>query len=374
VANELLTYLRIILKRWWLILLIMLATGAVILYQDLTAKPVYRAYVKLQVISPESQEVSLFGTTRSTGSQEEIVAVQGEFDTALRSSLVAWQTISDLNLGISAADLLNGLVVFADGDYIHATFTAENAMLVESIATAHVENAFEYYAQTRARSSTVALQFIEQQMAEEEKQMASASKSLLQFKIKHNLDALPREITAVQDQLRSLRMDRAKLVIEREKQQAIGSKYLEEASKTSSVESAANYSRLAAAQDATVAGIRVQETEYDKLIADQETYLVELLNLSTEYDGLTKTLSRIQSSYDFLTSKESEARLKQSQAQNVSFVQIVEPARMPDRPAASRTPRLLMIGGLVSIVSGVILAFVLEFLSSLRTPAKKEDF
>ena len=39
---EILTYLRIITKRWWLIVLIFIATTAVILFNSLTAKPVYR--------------------------------------------------------------------------------------------------------------------------------------------------------------------------------------------------------------------------------------------------------------------------------------------------------------------------------------------
>ena len=50
-GTEILTYFRIIKKRWWLILLILIVTTAVILLNSLRAKPVYRAYVKLQVIS-----------------------------------------------------------------------------------------------------------------------------------------------------------------------------------------------------------------------------------------------------------------------------------------------------------------------------------
>jgi len=361
--------LRIITKRWWLIVLIFIATTAVILFNSLTAKPVYRAFIKLQVIAPEPQEVSLFAEARPVGSQEEIVAVQQQFDAALRSAYVAWQTIADLNLGISAAELLNGLTVFADGEFLHVTFEADNPMLVEAIATKHVENAFEYYAQTRAKPSTVALQFIQQQLAEEEKALSTAQSAILQFKINHNVDSLSREITAVQDQLRELRLERAKLSAEREKAQAMSNKYLEEATKTGSTESAVNYQRLAAGQDAVVAGIRAQEAEYDKLITQRETELVELLKLTTEYEGLVRTASRIQSNYNFLADKENEARLKQSQATNVSFIQIIEPARMPDRPAPSRTPKLLMVGTIVSLIGGIILAFILEFLSALRAPA-----
>ena len=52
-AAEVLTYLRIIKKRWWLIVLLFVVTTAVILLSSLREKPVYQAYVRLQVIAPE---------------------------------------------------------------------------------------------------------------------------------------------------------------------------------------------------------------------------------------------------------------------------------------------------------------------------------
>ena len=372
-GSELVTYFRIVLKRWWLILLILIATSSVILYSSFTAKPVYRAYVKLQVIAPESQEVSLFSQTRSASSQEEIVAVERQFDAALRSAYVAWQTIADLNLGISAGELLNGLTIYADGEFLNVTFVAENPMLVESIATAHVQNAFNYYAQMRSKPSSVALEFIQQQLAEELKALSSAGDAALQFKINHNLDSLPREISAIQDQLRVLRLERSKLALERAKAEGISATYMEEAAKATQADVAGNYQRMAFAQDVVVAGIRAEELEYDALIGQQESTLEELLRLTTEYDDLMRALSRVQANYSFLADKENEAKLKQSQAMNVSFVQIIEPARMPDRPAPSQTPRMLAVGAIVSLLAGIILAFVLEFISSLRAPPRKES-
>jgi uncharacterized protein involved in exopolysaccharide biosynthesis len=352
-----------------LILLLLIVTLAVILLNSMTAKPVYRAFVRLQVIAPEPQEVSLFAEARPVGSQEEIVAVQQQFDAALRSAYVAWQTIADLNLGIAAAELLSGLTVGADGEFLNVTFVADNPMLVEAIATKHVENAFIYYAEIRAKPSTVALQFIQEQLAAEDKSLATAQSALLEFKITQGLDSLSREISAIQDQLRSLRLERAKLTAEREKAQAISDEYLSQAEETGSTEAAVNYQRLAVNQDAVVAGIAAQEEEYDNLIAQQEADLLRLLNLTIEYDSLLRAVSRVQANYNFLTGKENEARLKLSQATNVSFIQIVEPARMPDRPAPSQTPRLLMVGAMVSIIAGIILAFILEFLSNLRSSA-----
>ena len=372
-GTEMLTYFRIILKRWWLILLIFAVTTAVILINSMTAKPLYSAFVRLQVIAPEPQEVSLFAEARPVGSREEIVAVQQQFDAALRSAYVAWQTIADLNLGVSAAELLDGLSVFADGEFLNVTFVADNPMLVEAIATQHVENAFAYYAEIRSKPSTVALQFIQQELAEVEKSLTTAQDAFLKFKIEHEVDSLPREISAIQDQIRQLRLERARLITEREKAKGISDEYIRLASETGSTQAAVSYERLAVDQDALIAGLVAQEAEYDRLILSQEALLVELLQLTTEHESLLRAVSRVQLNYNFLTDKESEARLKQSQATNVSFIQIIEPARMPDRPAPSQTPKLLMIGALVSVIAGVILAFVLEFISLLRAPAPEES-
>jgi len=373
VVGESLSYLRIIVKRWWLIVLILMVTCAAILFNSMTAKPVYQAYVKLQVIAAESQEVSLFAEASTAGSSEAIVAVQIQFDAALKSGYVAWQTINDLNLGIEATELLGGLSVSASGEFLNVSFQADDPLLVEAIATKHVENAFEYYSNIRAKPSTVALQFIREQLVLEEAALNSASSALLSFKTRNGLDSLPREITSIQDQLRDLRLERAKLTAEREKAEAAASTYLDEADKTGSVESAANYQRLAVGQATVVAGIRAQEAEYDRVISQQEARLVSLLNLTTEYDTLVRAVSRVQSNYNFLTGKESEAALKVSQATNVSFIQIIEPARVPDRPAKSQTPKMLMIGALVSIIAGIILAFILEFISLLRLPPPEAE-
>lgn len=362
-TTEILTYVRIVRKRWWIITLLFVVTIAVVLLNALREKPVYQAYVKLQVIAAEPQEVSLFAQTRPIASTEEIVAVQVQFDSALHSYYVAWQTINDLNLGVSAAQLLEGLTVSAEEEFLHVTFTADNPMDVEAIATRHVENAFKYYAQLRAKSATVALQFIQEQLSDEEKALATAEGELLAFKVSHNLDSLPREILAVQDALRELKLERAKLVAQREEMQAIAARYKEEAAKVGADKSPVDYARLATSQEISIAGALAREAHYDRMIEDQQNRLEDLLKLTTEYETLLRRVSRIEASYSFLAGKENEARLKQNQANNVSFIQIVEPARMPDRPVPSRTPKMLAIGAVLSLIAGTILAFALEFLS-----------
>lgn len=370
-AAEILTYLRIIRKRWWIVALLFITTIAVVLVSAVREKPVYQAYVKLQVIAPESQEVSLFTTVRTVTTSEQIVGVQVQFDSALHSYYVAWQTINDLNLGISAAELLEGLTVTAEEEFLNVTFTADNPINVEAIATRHVENAFKYYAQVRAKSATVALQFIQQQLSDEEKALAAARNELLAFKVAHNLESLSQEVLALQNQVRQLELERAKLVVERQSTEAMAAKYREQAAKADAEKSPVDYASLAIGEEISLAGIYAQEAQYDKLIEQQKARLEELLNLTVENDTLVQAVARIQSNCDFLADKETEARLKQSQANNVSFIQVVEPARMPDQPAPSRTPKLLAVGVVLSLIAGIILTFVAEFISLMVASAQK---
>jgi uncharacterized protein involved in exopolysaccharide biosynthesis len=234
-----------------------------------------------------------------------------------------------------------------------------------------VENAFKYYGQLRAKSATVALQFIEQQLSEEEKSLATAQGDLLTFKVTHNLDSVPDEVLAIQNQLRQLQLERAKLIVDRERTQAVADKYREEAAKADPKNSPVDYATLAIGEDISIAGIRAEEAQYDKLIEEQKARLDELLNLTVENDALQRAVTRSQSNYSFLADKENEARLKQSQANNVSFIQIVEPARMPDQPAPSPTPKMLAVGAILSLIAGIILAFVLEFISLMFASAQK---
>ena len=59
-------YLNIIRKRLWLIGLLFLVTVGVILAITYTAKPRYRATVRLQVMATYPSDVALFSTTRSS--------------------------------------------------------------------------------------------------------------------------------------------------------------------------------------------------------------------------------------------------------------------------------------------------------------------
>lgn len=379
-GSEFNLYFRAIRKRWWVIVLLLFITVATILLSSLAEKPVYQTFMSVQVLPVEPQEVSLFGQLRVTSTQEEILLVEQQFISALRNGYVAWQTIADLDLGISAADLLNNISASVADDFIYITFQADDPLNIEAIANTHFENALAYYGQIRAKPSTVALNFIAQQLANEENNFKQAQTAFLQFKADNHVNDLNREILAVQDLIRNLRMERERMAMTKAQNEKRRSETLaaaaaayEEARSARSKgdrEAESYYTNLARQYEAGAASDSVEIavndlalTQYDQLITAKEQELADLIQLTAQYDYLERAVERVQSNYNFLLSKESEARLKQSQAANVSFIQIIEPPRTPDRPAPSRLPKLLAVGVVVSILGGVILAFVLELLS-----------
>ncbi len=387
-TTDFLMYLRVIWKRAWLIGLIIVLTVGVILMTSLTAGPVYQATVRLQVIASEPGDVALFSEFRSGPAAEEISAAQQDFIAALKRPIVAWQTIADLNLGISAVDLLDRMTVGTEEEFIYISYEADSPQDAETIVTKLVDNALVYYRNLRAKRATVLRVFIAQELEKQQKALADAKEAFLQFKLQHNVDSLQRELTAYQDELRQLRLNRDVVVMQSEQKSREATLYQEQAQKATEQAEAASaraatatasyyyglardYAQKAVEAEIAAEAAQVARLEYEQMISDRETRLLSLIGLTSEYDAKQAAVNEIQANVNFLSGKLNEAALKESQSLNAGFIQVAEPARQPDRPAPSQLPRLLLVGVAISAAAGVILAFVLEFIESLgRSKAK----
>ncbi len=389
-------YVYIIWKRLWLIVLLLVVTEGVILGLSFTAKPVYRASVRLQVLATDRADVSLFTQYRSSSTVDEIQQAQSDFTRALKSGFVAWKTIADLNLEIGALDLLAGLSTAAEGDFLIVTVESDDPGRAEDIANTQVENALEYYRAVRATPSRVLRQFVSDLLASEKQKMLDAEKALLAFKQKHNLESIKQETTALQDMIRALKLERERAVIEQERAAIFAQVYRAEQKKAEEKaaeigamtkdgeETVAPYTQkfyldLARQHEARALDYEAQRDGYarslaiyDQAIAERSDELRNLLGLYTEYNALERELTQATNNYNFLWDKENEARLKQAQAEKLGYIQITEPARKPDAPVPSKTLQLAAAGGAVSVLVGLILAFLIEFLGSLGRAMRKQ--
>jgi uncharacterized protein involved in exopolysaccharide biosynthesis len=106
------------------------------------------------------------------------------------------------------------------------------------------------------------------------------------------------------------------------------------------------------------------ESGYERSIAQAETELTSLIGLSEDAARLSNAVVQAQNTRDFLFSKSLEAQLKQRQSLSVGLLKVIEPARRPDQPLPSRTLQIAIIGGVLSLVLGAVLALVFEFIES----------
>jgi uncharacterized protein involved in exopolysaccharide biosynthesis len=379
-TSSLSQYLNIFRKRLWMILLLFAVTMTVILIQALTAKPVYSAAIRLQVIPLETEQVSLYSPSQQSSSVDVTAYV---FNETVRSSTIAWRTIGQLGLSLNAEQLLQRIRTTQENGFVTITAEGDTPQEAEAIVTTQVENALAAYGADRSRPPVVMGEFLTQQLAEAEQTLAAARAELQKFRLAHSLDSLEREISAYQDIVRNLRRDKegATLIVA---QLAARIRTLEdEAVKAAATASAAEKDsdeQIAASRRANdlrsnvaalrgeLAGQQALQVEYDQSIARWETELTSLIGLIEEHTRLGSAVAQAQNTRDFLFNKALEARLKQQQATSIGYLKIVEPARRPDQPLPRKTWQIALVGGLLSLIAGAALALIFEFISSLANP------
>lgn len=425
--SDFLRAIRIIRKRLWLIVLIFLVTMGAIFYTQLTAGEVYQAAVRLQVLAVEPGEVGLFSTFRAQGTSDEIIATQNEFIAVLQAGFVAWETVAELNLNMSAAQLLDRITILRDADFITVVVQANTPQEAEGIATTHVDNALAYYKTVRSRPATTSKEFLTLQLDEERQQVAAARQKFLNFRLEHGLGSVPQEVSAYQDLIRTMKTERERAYIEARRAQEVAETYRKaadeaeaqaeiywqqaEEARQARVEAenrqlaalaqgdqtrareaeiaveeqrqkeqdarsnaqyyqalAREYRKTAVHQDAVAEGHRAAQARYDQVIASLQTELSTLIGLSDTYDELSRQVAEALSSYDFVQSKLNEARLKESQIRNMGYIQVIEPARTPDRPLPSKLPQYALAGAVISLLAGLVLSFLIEGVESLVRP------
>jgi len=408
-ATDFWIYLNIIRKRFWLTILLLLVTEGVILSVSMTAAPVYRSTVRLQVLATDSSDVSLFAQYRTTTTMSEIQQAQNDFTRALKSGFVAWQTVADLGLEIGALDLLDGLSTATEGDFIKVTVESDDPGRAEAIATQQVENALNYYRQVRATTPRVLREFVSAQLDASRQEMLDAEAALLGFKKENRIDSISQETAALQDLIRTLKAERERALIERDRADVQAAIYRAEQSKANAeadaIEAAGAvaeaegeagaagasadedefapatkrfYRDLARQHEATAIkyeatrdGYAQSLTIYDRMIAERTEELRDRLDLYAEHNALDRALSRARDNYFFLWDKENEASLKQLQAEKLGYIQITEPARRPDAPVPSKTLQLALVGAVVSVLASFVLSFLIEFLTLVGRAAQK---
>ncbi|NOX64049.1 MAG: hypothetical protein GXP42_19250 [Chloroflexi bacterium] len=410
------SYIRIIARRWWLLLLLPLVTASVIFALSRTTETEYLASERLQIIIVDPQEVPLFSKTLTTITNDQIQTVHDQFYDVLRFRSVAWRTIADLGLNMSADELIERIDSLHQFDFITVYARMPSPELAQEVVRVHTDNAIETYRKIRATPAQISLDFIEQQLVKQAESLANAQEALQSFQLENEISDLNREILAYQDLLRATQQKRDAAVVEAERNSQLAEEFRnlaqENAARAETLRASlavtetvgaeggavaaetdaekqegetgaapepdpailAEIDALTAlAQDqrrqaeeyaAIAAGHRATIAEFDRQLNAQEQQLVYLLGLQKEYNRLVDEVNREQATYSFLTDKANEARLKLSQGQDIGYLQVIDPPRLPESPLPSRTLQLMLVGVVISLLVAVILAFLLEALEN----------
>jgi len=389
--------LAILRRRWWIIALFVVGAVVVTAAIALTAAPVYRSSLRMQAQALDAQDVTLYTRLNVGAATDQIAVTQANFNDVLRSSLVAWRTINDLGLSISADTLLAGLETTQAGDFVSVSYEGNSPQEAMDVLNKHVENALAYYNELTARPAAAAGQFIQSEAVEQAKTVTAAQDALLQFQLEHNVGDLPREINAVQDVLRDLESRRDAALVDARQADALARQYTQFAADSEddlttveetlatvisdTVEGDAvglaeidrlqetvaglrsqigDYRSAEREQQAAAAALRAVVAENESLISQHSADLTQLIGLSSEYNALVNAVGNAQGDQEFLRAKAVEARLKEAQSRDVGALQVVEPAFLPSAPANPPVLRLILLAGLVSLLLAVVVVLLLE--------------
>lgn len=370
-------YLSALKRRFWVILLLLAATMAVVLGRAAMTPPAYRSSTVLQVIPLEPEEVPLYTRQSTVSSGDAIELILFQFGSLVKSSRMAQRTLADTGVNMTAGELVDGIRVDRDpsGDLMTISVTANSPEEAEKLLETHVELSLKEFRASRALPSEASGKFLETELAKADRDLQAARDAVLQFKLDNRMDSLDRQVLAEEQTLRDLRAGErsasidvkrieATIVALEEQLKAAQAAAAAAPEKSPAAEAAANQVLLLQQQ---IAGRRVelasQKAAQDAiapLVAERETSLASLITLGGQYQALQDVESERVETRDFLGAKVREARLKLAQSSNIGYLQVVNAATTPRSQLPTQTVRAALLGAVLAVVAGIVLVFVLE--------------
>lgn len=389
-ANTFGSYLGIVRKRLWVILLIFAATMAIILIRAWKIPPAYRSTVAVAVIPSDPAEVTLFSRTQNFTPSTDYDIAQAQFTSIVQSQAIARQTLAEIGVKMTPAELLSSISVARDpiGDRVNVSVTTARPDDAEKLLGKQVELAVEEFRKTRTRQPEAMQKFLETELEAAERDLDAVQADLQRFKLDNSVESLDRELTGEQDLVRSLRIQQEEAEAEAQRLEALASA-LEQQSKeaqgqavTFDAKSADAAYWRSLAQDLVTAAInrRVEAAGQSARkagaatrLAQHETNLKALITLAEQHQTLQDTLKQRQDNRDFIAGKLRETSLRQDQADAVGYLQVLGVPTTPKTQLPSRTLQIALLGAAAGILAGIVLVFFLEFLeqSLKRKPNDK---
>jgi len=340
-VQELLGYIGIIRKWWWAIFLLFGATVGTMLAIAFLTETEYESTVTLQISAPPPQEVPLYSQFGRQALQDEIAQTQTGLNGILLEGNAAWSALERLPEVSMQGDQLQEKIsveIPDNSQLMRVSVRASNPDTAALLANTVVEVALEQYGVLQAKPTANTRHFIEQQLKVARAEVKAAEAEFAQFQISNKIGRLDRAIDRQYDLIRSLNTehDLARAASNPEKAQAI-----------------------------------------QEIILEREAELQDMIGLSAQYNEMADRVTRARTTFNFLLDRKSEAQIKENQILALNSVQIITPARPSRRPVAAINEKLVVLGGVVSLLAGILLTFLLEYLEisgafgGFRPPAER---
>jgi uncharacterized protein involved in exopolysaccharide biosynthesis len=342
---ELIDLLRVV-RRWlWLIIAIVVVTELALWFGTRSAESVYTATARLQISTPQREEVAAYDQYRFNPRDEITVAINN-FVELLKSDEVYKRTINQLGLKESDAVYTLDASRASDADFVNVTVEAPEPELAAQIANTHISIAIAYYGELRAQSTRAEQDLFAAQLRTAEEELGAAETALADFRTQHGIYSLESQMTTQQRLIEQLQLERDKRLL----------------AQATTVLPATQSDTTVAAATAIPAADPIEEV--DKLIAQRMKELEQYTALAPQYHILEQNVEQTRAVYDDLLSKYTEADLTATAVQAASFIQVIKPAYAQ---AESNWLKLAVLALVGSLGLGIMLAFLLQYISGFES-------
>lgn len=430
---ELINILKIF-RRWaWLIVSIVGLTVIALLVGLRLAEPEFEAQVKIQISTPQQENVALYDEYRSASVRDVITVARNNFVTILGSDEIRDRTLEELNIDPEQIDFELEIGTDSDSDFVVIKITAPKSTLAASIANTLVDQAVDYYGELRARPTIEEKNLYAEQLQAAEAAYHAASEAFTSYKAQNNVVLLSQEIAAAQRLLEQLQSERDQRILEigvkdpvtqvneliqqrqseldrllaleptylflEEDYQEAREEYrkallpnVREVVRTAAEEKYRTAERVfidfktqnqiaslpneITLQNEMITQLQLELdqrlledaddtdliNQVDTMILQYKKELDRLSTLQPTYNVLEQKTNEAKDKYQHILTKYTEAELKAAVVRAANFIQVVEPAVEPAEPI-DNTLKFMALGILGSLGFGVILAFLLDYLT-----------
>lgn len=211
---ELMFVLRL-LRRWWWLLLLLPLVGASSVWFGLRSKsPAYEASVKVQITTPQREDVAVYDEYRYASVRDEIVVARNNFTEVLQGDDLRNQTARQLELNERQAEFPIEVTTVRDADFIYVTVEAASPTLAAEIANTLVNGAIAYYGDLRARSTFAERDLFVDKLRTAEESYRTAQERFSNFQAENGAVSLNEQLATHQRLLEQLQLERDRLLLE----------------------------------------------------------------------------------------------------------------------------------------------------------------